>query len=170
VSIRFETPGMLEFSSSIRISWYSVAFRPDSGMESMQLPAPEPVPATGAPARLLHLETRGFIDDVNGQPLAADSFQASPGRLLVLSGWAVDEPAHRTAAAVYIDVDGQLFPASYGSPRPDVAAALKEPGCERSGFKGMIQTIPGSHKVSLRIVNNAGTGYYAGPSFTLNVK
>ena len=105
-----------------------------------------------------------------GVALAMNSFQAMANVPLTVAGWAVDAPAHRPAKEVYIDVDGRLFPVSYGVSRPDVAAALKEPAYERSGFRGQITAGPGNHKVFLRVVNAAGTGYYTGPSFSLNIK
>jgi hypothetical protein len=167
-SIRFETPDPSEFTAAIRIQWYSVAFRPGAG-SMPEPPAIETVPEAGALTHLLTRQTKGFIDNVNGQPLAACSVQVSAGRPITLSGWAVDEPAHKAAAAVYLDVDGHLFPASYGSSRPDVAQALQEPGYEKSGFEGRIKAGPGSHNVMLRVVNAAGSGYYRGPLCVLQV-
>ncbi len=172
VSIRFESPGQLEFSSTIRISWLSVAFRPDnSGNDSLPKPAAvEPVPATGPLAHRLEMETRGFVDYINDRPLSKSPVEPSANGLITVMGWAIDAPAHRIGSAVYIDIDGQLFPTSYGWSRPDVSEALKEPAYEKSGFRGEVRASPGSHNGSLRIVNAAGTGYYAGPSFVLNVK
>jgi hypothetical protein len=167
-TIRFETAGPAEFSSEIRISWYSVGFRSGGG-SIPQTSKVETVPEAGALAHHLAAETKGFIDAVNGQPLSGGSVEASSRGPVTLSGWVIDEPAHKVASAVYIDVDGNLFPASYGLSRPDVADALKEPGCEKSGFKGQFHAGPGSHQVRLRVVNAAGNGYYYGPSFALRV-
>jgi hypothetical protein len=167
-SIRFETHGLLEFSSAIRISWYAVDFRPgESGGQAV------PQPATASPEALSHLlngETKGYIDNIDGRSLATGTATAPSNQSLTVTGWAVDAPAHRKASAVYIDLDGHLFPAFYGSERRDVAAASKEPAYGNSGFRGQISGAPGSHKVSLRIVNAEGTGYYAGPAFQLNLK
>jgi hypothetical protein len=164
VSIRFETPGLLEFSSAIRISWYAVDFRPGEA---------GPQPASASPEALSHLlkgETKGYIDDIDGRSLATGMANAASNQSLTVSGWAVDAPAHRPASAVYFDLDGHLFSTFYGSERHDVAGALKEPAYGNSGFRGQIYGAPGSHKVSIRIVNADGTGYYAGPVFQLNLK
>ena len=166
VSIRFETAGPREYSPNIRISWYSVAFRPDSTPQPV-VTVVEPVPATGALTRRLNQHTQGFIDYVNGRPFSPGHIQASSEGLITITGWAIDAPAHQLASAVNIDLDGQLFPAAYGLRRPDVSESLKEPAYEKSGFRGQIRAHPGTHKVSLRILNAAGTAYYAGPSFSL---
>ena len=163
-SIRFETPGLTEFSSVIRISWYAVDFRAGEAA---------PQPAAASPEALSHLlkgEARGNIDDVAGRSLTAGRAGAPANHLITVSGWAVDAPARRPASAVYIDLDGHLFPASYGAERHDVAVALQEPAYGNCGFRGQISGAPGSHKVSLRIVSADGTGYYAGPDFQLNLK
>ena len=150
-TIRFETPGLLEFSSAIRISWYAVDFRPE------EAPKAGPHPSTASPEALTHLlpgETKANIDDVDSRSPAA----------ITVSGWAVN------ASAVYIDLDDHLFPAFYGYERRDVAAALKEPTYVNSGFRGQISAARGPHKLSVRIVNTAGTGYYPGPTLPLNLK
>ncbi len=167
-SIRFESPGLREFSSSIRIAWYSVAVRP--GATSSHSAPIEPVPATGALAHLLKGEIKGNIDSVNGRSLAVQPVQLTANRPISIFGWVVDAAAKKTASAAFIDVDGQVFPAAYGASRLDVSDALKEPGYEKCGFTGRIPATPGNHQVMIRVINAAGTGYYAGPSFVVNVK
>jgi hypothetical protein len=167
VSIRFETPGLLEFSKSIQLTWHSVAARP--GEPTLDVPRVEPVPATGALAHQLGAQTRAVIDSIDGKQFS-NPVQAPPNTPITLSGWAVDLPANKMASAVYLDVDGHTFSTSYGLPRADVASALGSPQFGKSGFTGQIEAGSGTHQVLVRVVNAARTGYYVGPAFTLNIK
>jgi hypothetical protein len=169
-SIRFETPGPLEFSKEIRVEWYKLSFSDGSKLLSASIPAIHSVQPVGPLANLLRGETRSFIDDVNGQSVSATPISSPRNALVAVKGWAVDTPSHQPASAVYLDVDGQLFPTTYGDSRPDVAAALSDSGYEKCGFQGVIDAGPGDHRVLLRIVDAAGRGYYLGPSFLLYVQ
>jgi hypothetical protein len=124
----------------------------------------------GPLANLLRGETRANIDDVNGHSVSDARIYSPNGGLVAVKGWAVDTPNHKVASAVFIYVDGQLFPTTYGAPRPDVAAALSDARYQNSGFNGVIRAGPGDHRVFLRIVDAGGHGFYEGPAFLLTVQ
>lgn len=168
-SIRFETPGELEFSSSIRISWYAVRFQP--GEQRSLRPEDGQVSETHLETsiRPLNIRGKGYIDSIDSRP-PTETVTADANQPITISGWAVDEKAHRPASAVYIDVDGHLFATSYGSARPDVAAAFSQPAYTNSGFTGRFSAGPGTHHVAVRIVDVAGRGYYTAPAFQLYLR
>ena len=91
---------------------------------------------------------------------------------LRVSGWAVDEDAHGMATAVYGDVDGILFPLTYGVATPAVAAKFNNPDYASCGFLGN-ETIHnlrhGGNVLSFRVINNRATGYYQTPPILLYV-
>lgn len=85
-------------------------------------------------------------------------------RVLTISGWAVDIPADSPASAVYVDIDGTLYPTQYGSNRQDVADFLEDRAYTPCGFHTEIPISavgPGQHTLSLKIVASDGSGYYA---------
>ncbi len=78
-----------------------------------------------------------------------------------VKGWAVDRDAHSLASAVLADVDGRLFPLTYGMVRTDVALALKDPVYVYAGFQGSITgpgLRPGKNMLSFVMVNSGETG------------
>jgi hypothetical protein len=94
---------------------------------------------------------------------------ASP---LAVSGWAAD-PTGGLASGIEIAIDQKPYPATYGLERPDVAAALKNPACERSGFKFTIpasQFSIGVHTVAVRIINKDRRGYFETPALHVLVE
>jgi hypothetical protein len=171
-SISFESPDEFEFSSVIRISWYAVGFAPSESLPEQLTKEIEvhPVPPNGALSRKLGRQANGSaIDNVNGTALSANGFQIAANGPITISGWAVDSSDRKPAAAVFIEVDGNLFPTSYGLDRSDVAAYFNESEYKRVGYTGTVQAAPGVHTLSLRVLNNAATGYYTCPLLSLTV-
>ena len=85
------------------------------------------------------------------------------GESLRLIGWAVDQFAKTSPAAVFVQVDE--FARAQGSmgDRPDVAQFLKTPAYERSAFSVVIPPAllsPGDHRLALLVENAAKTGYH----------
>src|SRR5207253_10621161 len=81
---------------------------------------------------------------------------------IVISGWAIDALSSRTAMGVEAIIDGEVYAAEYGIPRPDVAAASADPSLVNSGFR--VRAAPrnftsGSHSFTLRIVARDGGRY-----------
>jgi hypothetical protein len=92
-----------------------------------------------------------------------------------LMGWAVDSPAHRSAAAVFVLLDGKLVSSCpVANARPDVAAALGNPAYGASGFACEIEpsdVVAGRHRIELDIVAQGGhTFYVAKPATALVVR
>jgi hypothetical protein len=176
-SIRFETPGLIEFSSAIQISWSTTALRDEAGhgdrgpaVHRAETSAARPTDLKAVPlwfSRPLNKDTDGYVDYVDGRSFTGQTEADVAAGVVELSGWAVDGPSHSAASSVFIDVDGSLYPAKYGLPRPDVAAGLGNTALGGSGFSARFVLKPGSHRVRVRIGNAARTGFYNGPWFTL---
>jgi hypothetical protein len=119
----------------------------------------------------LDAETMVYLDSINGAaPSQTSALNASRSTALEVFGWAVDSPNHARAEAVDIDIGGRLFKATYGTPRPDVSAALRDPEYEKSGYAAEIplSEIPkGAQKLTIRVINANGTGYYTGPTVSI---
>jgi len=93
---------------------------------------------------------------------------------LFVSGWAVDERSELPAGSVEVNVDGKLFPTTYGLDRPDVAKAYEVPAYRFTGFKAMIPAADiglGEHLMSLKIFTNDKKDHYpAGESIKFEIK
>jgi len=79
------------------------------------------------------------------------------------TGWAVDTDNESTAGGVYVDVDGKLFPAFYGTDRQDVADHLGVPSYRYSGFERALpisEIETGTHEVSFVVLMLDKKGYY----------
>jgi hypothetical protein len=104
-------------------------------------------------------------DAKSGVKIGQDRSIAIPkeASFVKVTGWAVDADNGSTAGGVYIDLDGELFPAFYGSERQDVADSLGVPSYRYSGFERYIP-IPeigvGSHELSIVVVSSDREGYY----------
>jgi hypothetical protein len=113
------------------------------------------------PQTLFALDSINGVLFTNSQPLRVDSTTED---MIVINGWAVDEPAKQTAGGVFINIDGNSdVPATYGQDRPDVAAVLKNDNYRFSGFSAAISTASlekGIHTFSLKIITAAKTEYY----------
>lgn len=81
-----------------------------------------------------------------------------------VTGWAVDAGNESTAGGVYIDINGDLFPAFYGTRvRPEVVPYLGGPAYEYSGFERAIPVSEigaGSHELSIVVLTSDKQGYY----------
>lgn len=112
-------------------------------------------------------QTRSFIETVGAISLLQSPVNPVPilqGGPVPVSGWAVDEPAQASASVVFVTIDGSLhIPASYGSDRPDIAAALGIPAYGRSGFTAVIdpdRLTPGKHTMTIEIVAKDKNVYF----------
>jgi len=78
-----------------------------------------------------------------------------------LTGWAVDAGNESAAGGVYVDIDGELFPAFYGIERQDIADSFGVPSYRYSGFERFI-SVPevGFHELSIVILTADREGYY----------
>jgi hypothetical protein len=94
-------------------------------------------------------------------------------RFITVKGWAVDAKAKDAAGGIYIDIDGELFPAFYGLDRQDVADSQKNPSYKDSGFERAIpvrEIGAGSHELSIVVLTNDKQGYYRpGQKVTLEI-
>jgi hypothetical protein len=101
----------------------------------------------------------GLVIDQQKQPIPF-----STDKNLIVAGWAVDEKAKGVAGGVLIDIDGKLYPSTYGTDRPDVADAYKTPSYKNSGF---VSEIPiseigkGQHTLSVKILTGDRKAYYS---------
>jgi hypothetical protein len=84
-------------------------------------------------------------------------------RFVTVRGWAVDARAKEAAGGVYLDVDGELFPAYYGLEREDVAQAFEEEAYHYTGFEGSIRASrigEGRHTLSIVVLSSDRERYY----------
>ncbi len=80
-----------------------------------------------------------------------------------LSGWAVDASNESAAGGVYVDIDGKLLPAFYGTGRQEVADHFGVPAYRYSGFERAIPVSEigaGTHELSTVVLTTDRTGYY----------
>jgi len=90
-----------------------------------------------------------------------------------MSGFGYDVVAKAPAKGIDLDIDGQLFGTTYGSPRPDVASAAKVPALTATGYQ---VTLPpgalkaGPHQVVVRVVAADGQSYYQSPVIHFTVR
>jgi hypothetical protein len=111
--------------------------------------------------------TPSDIDTVNDQPVSSQQSQpvvvSEEEPYIKVGGWAVDSEAKEVAGGVYLDVDGELFPAFYGTERRDVLRSYKNPAYLNSGFERYIPTSqlgPGEHELSIIVLTHDRKGYY----------
>src|SRR5215469_460857 len=107
-------------------------------------------------------------------PLAGKTPQVRLDAQLTLNGWTIDQDAKQPAGGVELVVDSvRTFPASYGIPRPDVAAYFKLSSYEPSGFSASIPTKglgPGLHRLALRVLSPSHNCYRQGPEMTFEIQ
>jgi hypothetical protein len=118
----------------------------------------------------LETSTSSGIDRLNtdsksGVRIAQDRTIVVPkeASFVKVMGWAVDADNESAADGVYIDLDGELFPAFYGEERQDVASSFGVPSYEHSGFERYIPTSEigdGAHELSIVVVSSDREGYY----------
>jgi hypothetical protein len=82
------------------------------------------------------------------------------GGYLGVRGWAVN------ASAVLVQLDGKLYPATYGLPRQDIAILYRTPQAANAGFEWAFPSWKlGSttHEIALKMLSTDKTGYYDSP-------
>jgi hypothetical protein len=110
--------------------------------------------------------TSSGIDGITGPGInQQDRSIAVPeeASFIQLAGWAVDANSESPAGGVYVDVDGELFPAFYGNDRQDVADTFDVPSYRYSGFERAIpisEIGAGTHELSIIVLTNDKKGYY----------
>lgn len=90
---------------------------------------------------------------------------------VTVSGWALDPEAGDAADGVYLKIDGELFPAFYGLPRPGVAKRLNAES-EDLGFRRHIPTSEletEPHTLEVITVSSDGEGYYRTVRMTFKI-
>jgi len=89
-----------------------------------------------------------------------------------VAGWAVTPESERQGADVEVAVDSTPFAAAFGFDRPDVAAYLRAPAAQPSGFRAMIPAEalpPGQHKLTLRVQSRTRPCFYESQSIPIVV-
>ena len=89
-----------------------------------------------------------------------------------VAGWAVTPESERQGADVEVAVDSTPFAAAFGFDRPDVAAYLRAPAAQPSGFRAMIPAgalPPGQHKLTLRVQSRTRPCFYESQSIPIVV-
>jgi hypothetical protein len=124
-------------------------------------------PATGTPR--LSVDKIGELVDPLGKPPVV----VPAGGDIVVSGFAIDEPAHALASAVDIVIDELPFTAHYHLDRPDVATYFKMPDYAKSGYQFSMPAKffgKGKHTLSARVVAADGKTYRESPPFTIDIQ
>lgn len=93
---------------------------------------------------------------------------------VIIKGWAIDTRANDLAGGVYLDIDGNLYPAFYGTNRRDIEKQFKVSAYKYSGFEGAIPAAnlkPGLHRLTLKILTKDQKAYYQPePTVSFEVK
>jgi hypothetical protein len=85
------------------------------------------------------------------------------GAYIQMIGWAVDASNENPAGGVYVEVDGEPFPAFYGIERQDVADSFGIASYRYSGFERAIPVSEigaGPHELSMVVLTGDGKGYH----------
>jgi hypothetical protein len=161
--IKLSDQGLRFYNQRITIEFYEI---PDIWIREFQLPILSSLVAepSSTPYRVEYIyeypENRTAIPD--GTP----SF-------LIMGGWALDTQARDVAGGVYLEIDGNLYPAYYGFPRDDVVKHFGASGY-RSGFQAGIPVSAigkGSHTLALKVLTKDGKRFYAPPeTFRVEIK
>lgn len=110
--------------------------------------------------------TLSNIDRIDGR-LANETVVIAKRKVVVsVTGWAVDQRAKEAAGGVYVEVDGSIFPASYGSTEERVAEKFSAPDYAQSGFTARVPVLkldPGKHELSLIVLTHDKQAYYTIP-------
>jgi hypothetical protein len=162
----FDTVGWEGLERRLQLYRNPVAFRRVSSLPAKRTVGNPPAPGLlpGQTARTPAANCLGPADhpDCNieyvndySEPLKGYRIMAVCGGLLQVKGWAVDQQARAAACGVELVLDGALYPAEYGTPRPDVADYFQVPAFRESGFRVEIPLdyiSPGSHEFRIRIL------------------
>ena len=106
---------------------------------------------------------RGVYRPLGGAPIPSDA-------TIVLRGWAADRTTRDAAGGLFLILDGKQrvdASASYGTPRPDVAAFLKNPKFARTGYAASVPAArlgPGPHTLQVGIIGSDQQAYYTFPT------
>ena len=106
-------------------------------------------------------------------PLTKPPVRLPADATLMLRGWAVDRNARRPAAGVEIEINGKVYPCSYGGERADVAAYFQQPAYRYSGF---VLDLPattvgkGKHDLRVRVVSADGKTFRRSVVFQFEVE
>ena len=83
---------------------------------------------------------------------------------LYVQGWAIDRLGGKLAGAVWMDLDGKLYPANYGLPRRDIQALFRDEGnYPLSGFEWMTPSWKlgtSVHELTIKVIAKDGKSYY----------
>ena len=80
-----------------------------------------------------------------------------------ISGWAIDQPAQKSASDVIVVIDGKDYKSTFGTERPDVADFYNNSAYNNSGWRIEIPTAligKGEHKLKLKILAFDKLSYY----------
>ncbi len=98
------------------------------------------------------------VDKINGTLVKGKKTPiAVKGNKVIITGWAIDKLADKTAGGVYIEIAGKLFAAKYGEKRGGVAKMLKNKNLVNSGFNAEIPTSSigkGTHTLKIHAVTH----------------
>ena len=112
-----------------------------------------------------------FFNEVK-TPLIQPPVHVPAAGEIKLAGWAVDRVHGRAATGLGVVIEGQEYPALYGSQRKDVAVYFKQPGFEASGFLFQMPASKagaGRHELRLRIYVGGGQEYLETRGFPFSV-
>ena len=82
---------------------------------------------------------------------------------MAVVGWAVDSQNASPAGGVYIDIDGKLFPAFYGTDREGVSGSSGSAPYRYTGFERAVPVSEigaGTHELSVVVLATDGESYY----------
>ncbi len=100
-------------------------------------------------------------------PPAGTPIRIAAGTSVTVAGWAVTDRNRSPASAVVAEIDGSArILATYGLPRPDVAATLAAPALRNSGFRVVLpgRDLPaGTHVVRFDVISRDGEATSAMP-------
>jgi hypothetical protein len=136
------------------------------------------VTLTAAPAHPLDLRTlqdRGTADGIRIELFNGSGIEdygpnevidvPSPGYFTV-QGSAVDRARNELPASVWIELDGRLYPATYGSARRDIAALSGNPALRDCGYEWIVPAWKlgaAVHTIAVKVVSRDGTAFYSSP-------
>ncbi|NLF40655.1 hypothetical protein GX586_14515 [bacterium] len=119
----------------------------------------------------LHADATGITADcsIGTIPLRAQD-QPVPlehkARFVYVTGWAIDQVAHRPAGGIHVVIDDTFIPVFIGARRDDIARAFSNPDYCHCGFVVAVPVTligPGSHHISVLFLNARRTAYSAFP-------
>ncbi len=146
--------GLPLYQETISVEFYKIAVIPIS-----KITLPDLSTLITEPSKTLYKVEQVYVHTPESSPS-----DQSPASLLLVRGWAVDAKVRDSAGGVYVDIDGQLYPAYYGFPREDIAEQFHSPPFRYCGFQAGIPLLKigrGPHKFSIKILTNDLKAYYS---------